>query len=165
MDACERAAYAELSVETASAEQTSDLAQRLATLLEPGDFVALIGPLGAGKTCFVQGLARGLAVEGAVTSPTFVLMRLHRGDRPMCHVDAYRLHGAAELLDLGLDDWCGETIVAVEWADQVAAALPDERLEVILEYAGEGRRMLLRGIGPRPAQIVERMRNDEPAGD
>lgn len=165
MDVSERTAYAELTVDTASAEETRSLAQRLAALLAPGDFVALVGPLGAGKTCFVQGLAQGLTVEGAVTSPTFVLMRLHRGDRPLCHVDAYRLHGAGELLDLGVDDWCGESIVAVEWADHVAAALPDVRLEVILEYAGEGRRVIVRGLGPRPAQIVERMRSDEPAGD
>lgn len=165
MDVSERTAYAELTVDTAAAEQTRELAERLGALLEPGDFVALIGPLGAGKTCFVQGLAQGLTVEGAVTSPTFVLMRLHRGDRPLCHVDAYRLADAGALLDLGLDDWCAESIVAVEWADQVAAALPEVRLEVILQYAGEGRRVTLRGLGPRPAQIVERMRSDEPAGD
>lgn len=165
MDVSERTAYAELTVETASADETRRVARHLAALLAPGDLVALVGPLGAGKTCFVQGLAEGLGVEGAVTSPTFVLMRLHRGVPPLCHVDAYRLQGAYELLDLGLEDWRPESIVAVEWADQVAAALPDERVEVVIEYAGAGRRVTVRGLGPRPAQIVERMRSDEPTGD
>ncbi len=165
MSTPERADCADITVDAATAEETRSLARRLAGLLSAGDFVALIGPLGAGKTCFVQGLAVGLAVEGRVTSPTFVLMRLHRGATPLCHADAYRLSGATELLELGLDDWLDESVVALEWADRVAAALPPDRIEVIIEYAGEGRRLHIRGLGPCAARIVERMRSDDDPGD
>jgi len=153
--------YAETTVETLAPEDTRAIARRLGGLLLPGDLVALVGPLGAGKTCFVQGLAEGLDIAGPVTSPTFVLMRLHRGAMPLCHVDAYRLAGAGELLDLGFDDWLEESVVALEWADTVCEALPPERIEVLIEYAGDGRLLRLRGIGPRAAQIIERMKSDD----
>ena len=153
--------FAELIAATDSAEDTQALARRLGEQLKPGDFLALIGPLGAGKTAFVQGLARGLGSEGAVTSPTFVLMRLHRGRTPLAHADAYRLAGAADLDDLGLTDWIEESVVALEWADTVPEALPGERIEVRIEYAGEGRRLQIRGLGRRPAEVVERIRQYE----
>ena len=155
---------AEMVISTQSAEQTRQLAARLAALLRAGDFVALIGPLGAGKTCFVQGLGEGLNVEGLVRSPTFVLMRLHpaAGEAPLCHADAYRLASAEELIDLGLDDWLDESVVALEWADRVREALPAERIQVEISYEGEGRRLEITGIGERAAEIVERLKNEDP---
>ncbi len=163
MSTSERVDYAETTVEARAPEDTRAVGRRLARLLLPGDLVALVGPLGAGKTCFVQGLAEGLGVSGPITSPTFVLMRLHRGIMPLCHVDAYRLSGAGELLDLGFDDWLEESVVALEWADTVSEALPRARIEVRIDYAGEGRLLHLRGIGPRAAQIIERMEDhDDP---
>jgi tRNA threonylcarbamoyladenosine biosynthesis protein TsaE len=158
MTTSENHRFAELIEETASVEETHELARRLGRMLAPGDFLALIGPLGAGKTALVQGLAEVLGVEGAVTSPTFVLMRLHRGEPALCHVDAYRLASAAEILDLGIEDWAEESIVALEWADTVPDALPEQRLEIRLEYTDDGRRIHFRGMGPRYAAIVEQMR-------
>ena len=158
--------FAELIAETDSAEETQALARRLGAELGPGDFISLIGPLGAGKTAFVQGLAQGLGSEGMVTSPTFVLMRLHGGDVPLAHADAYRLDGALDLADLGLSDWMDETVVALEWADTVPEAIPQERIEVRIEYVEEGRRLRMRGLGRRPAEIVRKIRRgyEEKAG-
>ncbi len=156
--------YSEMSVESRSAEETRALAGRLGELLCVGDFIALIGPLGAGKTCFAQGLGEALGVRGPVTSPTFVLMRLHRGQRPLCHADAYRVQDAAELLDAGIEDWLEDTVVALEWADTVPEALPPERIEVILEHTEWGRRVRLRGMGARAAAIIQRMRDHDDSG-
>jgi tRNA threonylcarbamoyladenosine biosynthesis protein TsaE len=153
---------AQLIVTTGSAEATRRLAARLGLLLRAGDFIALVGLLGAGKTCFVQGLAEGMGVEGRVTSPTFVLMRLHGGEVPLCHADAYRLESAEELLELGLDDWLDGCVVALEWADRVEAALPAKRIEVRIDYEDEGRRLKVLGIGVRPRVIVEGMRDEGP---
>jgi tRNA threonylcarbamoyladenosine biosynthesis protein TsaE len=150
--------FAELIAETDAAEQTQALARRLGGELRAGDFIALVGPLGAGKTAFVQGLAEGLGAEGAVTSPTFVLLRLHRGCVPLAHADAYRLTGAADLADLGLADWMGESVVALEWADTVPGALPPDHIEVRIEYTDEGRRLRIRGLGRRSAEVVDRVK-------
>jgi len=153
---------AQITISTRSAEETQQFAATLARLLRAGDFVALVGPLGAGKTCFVQGLGEGLHVEGQVRSPTFVLMRIHKGPVPLCHADAYRLESAEELIDLGLDDWLADCVVALEWADRVREALPAERIELEISYEGEGRRLKVTGIGERAASLVERLKNEDP---
>ncbi len=150
--------FAELIADAVSAEETQALGRRLGEALEPGAFVALIGPLGAGKTTFVQGLAEGISAEGAITSPTFVLMRLHRGRVPLAHADAYRLAGATDLVELGIEELRGECVVALEWADTIPDALPDDRIEVRIEYTDEGRRLDMRGRGPCSAEAVGRMR-------
>jgi tRNA threonylcarbamoyladenosine biosynthesis protein TsaE len=139
-----------------SPETTRALAARLGALLRPGDVVALSGDLGAGKTCFVQGLAAGMGIQGNVTSPTFILMRHHPGQVMLCHADAYRLGSAEEFADLGLDDVLRQGVLAVEWAEQVANALPADRVEVLLEANGEdSRRLWFRGGGPRSRELVE----------
>lgn len=116
---------------------TAEVGRRLATLLGPGDVVSLAGPLGAGKTCLVQGLAGGLGVVVRVTSPTFVLVRRYDGDLPLVHVDAYRLGRATDLAGLD-DDVLDETVVTcVEWGDSVREALPLDRLDVRIEIAGD----------------------------
>lgn len=121
---------------------TEALGERLAAGLHAGDLVVLSGPLGAGKTAFVRGLARGLGVAGPVTSPTFVIAREHRplrpGGVPLVHVDAYRLglgagtDVAAELDDLDLDTDLTAAVVAVEWGEGVAERLADRHLLVRL---------------------------------
>ena len=92
-----------MKLKLATASDTHTLGVRLASILAPGDLLVLSGPLGAGKTALTQGIGAGLAVEGAVTSPTFIIARVHRGRIPLVHVDAYRLSSADELDDLDLD--------------------------------------------------------------
>jgi tRNA threonylcarbamoyladenosine biosynthesis protein TsaE len=127
---------------------TEGLGERLAAGLGPGDLVVLSGPLGAGKTAFVRGLARGLGVLGPVTSPTFVIAREHRaGPRgvPLVHVDAYRLgmaaDVAAELDDLDLDTDLDAAVVAVEWGEGVAERLAARHLLVRLHRRPDDVRM------------------------
>ena len=104
---------------TSSAEETEAAGERLGRTLRPGDLLLLAGELGAGKTTFVRGLARGLGVEGQVQSPTFQLVRMHAGEVPLAHVDLYRVGTAAELDDLGLEEILEEGVVAIEWGSRV----------------------------------------------
>ncbi|MEE1940573.1 tRNA (adenosine(37)-N6)-threonylcarbamoyltransferase complex ATPase subunit type 1 TsaE [Streptomyces sp. TRM 70361] len=113
--------------------------RRLARLLRPGDLVLLTGELGAGKTTLTRGLGEGLGVRGAVTSPTFVIARVHPplGDGPpLVHVDAYRLGGGLEEMeDLDLDVSLPESVVVVEWGEGRVEELSEDRLHVVIERA------------------------------
>jgi tRNA threonylcarbamoyladenosine biosynthesis protein TsaE len=131
---------------SASPEETSAAGERLGATLAAGDVVALTGELGAGKTCFVQGLTRGLGVPTRATSPTFVLINEYRGRLPVHHVDAYRTARATELIDLGLLElFDGDGVTVVEWAERVAALLPERAIRVHIE-----------GIGDEPRTITIR---------
>jgi tRNA threonylcarbamoyladenosine biosynthesis protein TsaE len=134
-------------VTTASAAETQALAARLAAELPPGSVLALHGDLGAGKTTFVQGLARGLGIQESVTSPTFAILVLHRGaGKTLVHVDAYRLEGARSLEDLMIDDFLvAPWWVAIEWPQKVADWLPAGTLHLELGHApGERHAIRLR---------------------
>ncbi len=127
-------------VETKSAAETQALAGRLAAELPPGAVLCLHGDLGAGKTCFVQGLARALGVRRPVGSPTFTLINEYKGAKPLAHIDLYRIRGAGDAFGLGLDDYLCHYpgIVAIEWAERVAELLPEDCWHVRLEMgAGE----------------------------
>ncbi|AXH97353.1 tRNA (adenosine(37)-N6)-threonylcarbamoyltransferase complex ATPase subunit type 1 TsaE [Ornithinimicrobium avium] len=146
-----------------TADDTRELGRTLGGLLVAGDLVVLTGELGAGKTTFTQGLAEGLRVRGPITSPTFVIARVHPslvGGPPLVHVDAYRLGGAAELDDLDLDESLEESVTVVEWGHGLAEQLAEQFLEVVLERSDsedgdqQERRVLLRGAGPRWAGLV-----------
>jgi tRNA threonylcarbamoyladenosine biosynthesis protein TsaE len=120
------------------AEATRLLGERLAGVLRAGDVLILTGDLGAGKTTFTQGLGVGLGVRGGVTSPTFVISRVHpsvSGGPTLVHVDAYRLEGLVELDDLDLDTSIDEAVTVVEWGSGVAEGLADTRLEVTITRA------------------------------
>jgi tRNA threonylcarbamoyladenosine biosynthesis protein TsaE len=124
-------------LELIDAADTEALGEQIAAEVAAGDLIVLAGPLGAGKTVFVRGLARGLGVQGPITSPTFVIAREHRplpggAGVPLVHVDAYRLGGAAELDDLDLDTDLAEAVVAVEWGEGVAERLAERHLLVRL---------------------------------
>lgn len=124
-----------VEVRTQSAEETAEVGRRLAALVRSGDVVILAGELGAGKTTLTRGLGAGLQVRGAVTSPTFVLSRVHAADAgkvALVHADAYRLGDAAELDDLDLDAFVDGAVTVVEWGDGVAEALSADRLRVHL---------------------------------
>lgn len=122
-----------------SPEQMQELGRRLAPLLRPGDLVLLTGELGAGKTTLARGLGEGLGVRGAVTSPTFVIARVHpslAGGPPLVHVDAYRLGGGLdEMEDLDLDVSLPESVVVVEWGDGKVEELSEDRLHVVIGRA------------------------------
>lgn len=123
---------------SATPEETAAAGERLAATLGPGDVVALTGALGAGKTCFVQGLARGLGVATVATSPTFVLINEYRGRLPVHHVDAYRTSSLTELLDLGLlEIFDADGVTLVEWADKLLPLLPGRTVHVHIEGLGD----------------------------
>ena len=145
---------AKLVIHSKAPAQTQALGRQLGARLHRGDFVALCGPLGAGKTCFVQGLGEGLEVEGRVTSPTFIIIRHHPGRVPLCHADAYRISSSEELEDAGLSDCLGSAVVAVEWAEVVQELWPEELYVVQFEVSDNGRRLELTGHGRRPTEIV-----------
>ena len=123
---------------TGTPDETRAVAAAVATLQQPGDVVSLTGELGAGKTCFVQGAARALGIRGPVTSPTFTLVRHYDGPLPVVHCDVYRLDRLQDVLDLGDEVLAPDVVTLVEWGDAIAALLPDDRLEVVLELAVDG---------------------------
>ncbi len=123
---------------SSSPEQTAAIARRLARALAPGTVLALVGPLGAGKTAFVKGLAAGLGLDPrAATSPTFALIHEHAGPVPLFHADLYRLAGADEVAELGLEEYAERGgLLAIEWADRAGAALPAEAVRVEFRLTG-----------------------------
>lgn len=131
----------------------------LGALLRAGDLVILSGGLGAGKTTLTQGIGRGLRVRGPITSPTFVIARTHPSladGPPLVHVDAYRLGSAAELDDLDLDTRLDEAVTVVEWGEELAERLSDDRLE--LQLSGEDSRTVhARAVGTRFEQLMARL--------
>ena len=127
-----------VKIKVTSAACTEALAERLGARLEPGDCLAFYGDLGAGKTTFTRGLARGAGYEGAVSSPTFVLMHIYEARLPIYHFDAYRLQGSGDLFNIGADEYFeGDGAVCLEWSERAEDILPAVRLELRLTY-GEG---------------------------
>ncbi|MFH0909686.1 MAG: tRNA (adenosine(37)-N6)-threonylcarbamoyltransferase complex ATPase subunit type 1 TsaE [bacterium] len=119
---------------TLSPEETRKVAADLARNLRPGAVIALHGELGAGKTCFVQGLAEALGVTRTVNSPTYTLISEHHGRLQLNHIDFYRIHNANEALDVGLDEYLdGEGVTAIEWADRVDGLLPARTIHVHMQ--------------------------------
>ncbi|MFB8029694.1 tRNA (adenosine(37)-N6)-threonylcarbamoyltransferase complex ATPase subunit type 1 TsaE [Streptomyces sp. NPDC056465] len=151
-----------LDVAVESPEEMKELGRRIAGVLAPGDLVMLTGELGAGKTTLTRGLGEGLGVRGAVTSPTFVIARVHPplGDGPaLVHVDAYRLGGGLdEMEDLDLDVSLPDSVIVVEWGDGKVEELSEDRLRVVIDRAvgdtdDERRTVTLVGIGARWAEL------------
>jgi tRNA threonylcarbamoyladenosine biosynthesis protein TsaE len=123
-----------LHTTTHDAAQTHALGRRIGALLRAGDVVVLDGDLGTGKTVLAKGIAVALGIDEPVVSPTFTVVREYDAPTPMVHVDVYRLDHLQELHDLGFDDLVGgEAVTVVEWGDRVSAALPRDRLRVLLE--------------------------------
>jgi tRNA threonylcarbamoyladenosine biosynthesis protein TsaE len=146
--------------EAADEEATERLGQALAACLPPGSVVALCGTLGAGKTRLVQAVAAASGVaRQAVVSPTFVLCQHYAGRQPIYHLDAYRLRDAEEWRAIGVDElWQSPAWKFIEWADRVAAALPEEYLQIEMVVTGPtARRVIVRAVGPRYQAVVERL--------
>jgi tRNA threonylcarbamoyladenosine biosynthesis protein TsaE len=146
------------TVELPREEDTIEFGRLLGTCLRAGDLVLLEGPLGAGKTVLVRGIADGMGVSGPITSPTFVIARVHHAASPsgpaLVHVDAYRLGGLDEIDDLDLDTDLTDAAVVVEWGVEVAAQLAEEHLVVrMTRRADDVREITLEPHGPRWAEV------------
>jgi tRNA threonylcarbamoyladenosine biosynthesis protein TsaE len=138
---------------TNGAGETEAIGAALAPLLRVGDLVVLNGDLGAGKTTFTKGLARGLGVEQRVTSPTFTIVQEYDGRLPVAHVDVYRLERIQELYDFGFEELLEERVTVVEWGDAIALVLPHDRVNVRIELdetddGDDRRRLAIAADGP-----------------
>ena len=158
------------SLLTYAPEDTAEFGRKLGELLISGDLICLSGELGAGKTCFAQGVARGLGVEGQVRSPSFTLIHEYYGRLPFYHLDLYRLNDPSELEDLGYEEYFyGDGVALVEWADRARELLPEERLDVYIDrLAGEdedGRKLELVPRGERYQRLVEELMDVVCAGN
>ncbi len=142
-------------------EETRQFGEKMALLLQAGDIICLNGDLGAGKTAFSQGIARGLGVTTHVTSPTFTLINEYEGRLPLYHFDVYRLGNSEAMADLGYEEYFfGSGVCLVEWAELVEDVLPEERLDITLlkdEEAEEVRLIKFTPRGQRYKQLVEEM--------
>lgn len=126
---------------TRSAAETQAVAEKLATLVKPGTVITLNGDLGAGKTTFTQGFAKGLGVTRNVNSPTFTIMKQYQGRLPLYHMDVYRLEDTGD--DIGLEEYInGDGVAIVEWSNLIESSLPAERLGIMIERTGDEERQL-----------------------
>ncbi len=130
-----------MTVFTKNEAETERFGEMLAELVRPGDVIALYGGLGAGKTAFVRGLARGMGYIGRVSSPTFTIVNEYGSDIPLFHFDMYRLYSADELFEIGWDDYLNRGgVCAVEWSENVEDAFPPDVIRVEIKKIGENER-------------------------
>lgn len=144
-----------------SPEQTRRVGMRLGAFLQLGDLICLVGDLGSGKTTFVQGIASGWGSLDAVCSPSFVIVNVYRSAnrQSLYHLDAYRLSGAAEAIDLDLDDMLESGPLVVEWADRIQPALPKESLWVKMRWIDQEQRdLVFTAVGKRYQDMLARLR-------
>jgi tRNA threonylcarbamoyladenosine biosynthesis protein TsaE len=146
---------------TQSTEETSKIGEQLGKLVGIGNIICLSGDLGAGKTAFTKGIAKGLGVADYVTSPTYTIINEYEGKIPLYHFDVYRLNDVEEMYELGYEEYFfGDGVVVLEWADIVKEIIPKERLwitilnskgddsrEIIMEATGEAYDKILKGMG------------------
>jgi len=132
------------NIETHSVADTIAFGERLATELQPGDVLALTGDLGAGKTCLVKGIARGLGIAQEVTSPTFTLIHEYRGGRlPLNHVDLYRLDNVEAAVGIGIEEYLGgDGVTVIEWAERIAPLLPATTRRIAITLLDENARRI-----------------------
>jgi tRNA threonylcarbamoyladenosine biosynthesis protein TsaE len=135
--------YSRMKYNPKSEAETIEIGKKIAPDLKPGDIVCLYGDLGAGKTTLVKGLALGLGVKGTITSPTFTLMNVYRGQTTqLVHIDTYRLKNEQELVDIGVEDYLGapDTICVIEWPEKIAGLLKNsKRVKIDIEHHKNGR--------------------------
>lgn len=140
-----------------SIKETEELANKLASLLQPQDIITLEGDLGAGKTTFTKGLAKGLGITRTVNSPTFTILKQYEGRIPLNHLDVYRLGESEE--DLGWDElFFGEAVTVIEWAHLIEQDLPRERLQINIQRVDDTeRKFILTPIGKHYESLCEEL--------
>ena len=145
----------QLVLTASSIEDTEKLGKAIGTLLEGGEFIALMGDLGAGKTTLTRAVARELGINNA-QSPTFTIVREHTGTLPLLHFDAYRLSCADELYAIGFDDYLArKSVIIMEWCENVSEALPPERLEIrIFGNGDDARTFAFTALGARYERLL-----------
>jgi tRNA threonylcarbamoyladenosine biosynthesis protein TsaE len=150
-----------MTVVTRCEAETVELGARLGRLLEPGDFIALEGELGAGKTQFAKGIAAGLQVDPGtpVTSPTYTILNIYEGRLPLYHFDLYRLQGPEEIDELGFQEYFfGGGACIVEWAERLEDEMPPQVLTISFAHAGgDERRISFDGPGARAGALIEQL--------
>jgi tRNA threonylcarbamoyladenosine biosynthesis protein TsaE len=157
---------ATITFESEGVEDTRQLGERLGALLREGDVVLLSGELGAGKTVFVQGIARGLGFEGSVSSKSFVLMGEYAGRVKLYHADLYRLDDPEQVIELALDEVSADGILVVEWPERAGGGvLPDEHLRIEFEVTGEESRTLRFLVEGQRAEEIVKVLSDGGAQD
>ena len=147
----------EWSLITESPEATMELAEKLGEIVQPGDVITLEGDLGAGKTSFTKGLAKGLGVNRVVKSPTFTIIKEYNGRIPLYHMDVYRMEEDTE--DIGLEEYFyGEGVSVIEWPSMIPAQLPEDRMIISLLHMGEtSRKITIHSTGPRSSELVKEL--------
>jgi len=152
-----------LKLNSHNPEQTQLLGNYLGELAQKGDVFLLVGDLGTGKTCLIQGIARGLGVEEYAFSPSFVIVREYHGRLPLYHVDFYRLDHIKEIADLGLDEYFyGDGVCAIEWAEKGLQLLPQNNLLVKLNYVPKyetQRAIHIKSNGERYSGLIRQLRS------
>lgn len=148
-----------IKIVTKTPQELSYLGERMAQLVQPGDFIALDGDLGAGKTLLTQGLAQGLHIVDDISSPTFTIIHEYESGRlPLYHMDVYRLKQPEDLYDLGYEEYFyGEGVTVVEWAQIVAPLLPDAYLGIEIMVVPEGRELCFAPHGARYEHLIEEL--------
>ncbi|WP_416177924.1 tRNA (adenosine(37)-N6)-threonylcarbamoyltransferase complex ATPase subunit type 1 TsaE [Dialister sp.] len=150
----------EISMTTKSEKETMDFGEFLGAHGVDGLFIALTGDLGAGKTHFVQGLAKGMGIEGVVGSPTFTIMNYYDGPIPLKHFDFYRLHSEEDLWNIGWEEYGAGGVVVVEWADMFPSLIPEEAIHIHITLSGENERNIrISWSDEAPKSIVKEIQN------
>jgi tRNA threonylcarbamoyladenosine biosynthesis protein TsaE len=159
---------AKVLLQTQSTSETIRIGRQIGSRLLPGDVVALVGELGAGKTHLVKGLAGGVGVErhGCISSPSFTLIHQYSGRMPFYHIDLFRLETEREAEDLGLEEcFASQGATAIEWADKIPSLLPKEMLWIHIQYTGtRTRSILILGKGKRYEGIVKEIVRSNESG-
>jgi len=154
-----------LKLNSQSPEQTQLLGSYLGELAQKADVFLLVGELGTGKTCLVQGIAHGLAIKEYVFSPTFVILREYHGRLPLYHIDFYRLDHVEEIADLGLEEYFyGDGVCVVEWAEKGLKVVPRDNLLITLHYIPAyhtGRSICLKPQGKRYYELIEQLKKEK----
>lgn len=149
-----------ITIKTTSVKETIAIGKKLGKLMSPGDVIYLTGELGAGKTCFVKGIAKGLGIRGKdITSPTFIIINEYKGKIPLYHIDLYRIGVIDDLRDIGMDEIVyGKGVTAIEWAERIKDVLPDERLDVTLKWVDDKTRTIeMNAFGRHHKEMLDKL--------